>query len=873
MNKTYAQCFHESISYFDGKGGIETRSKLPIYLGSFRQMSELPPVPMRNNLLLACHPVRVFCICSVDPIHSSPEDLEDFEVYVAGQTRKFELDLASGSRTHGQFTFSDKLVSPDYFVEKPEDKWKRIIYGSLLQTDCKQLRYTPIKYIVTQDDRRDEKGFSEDDPTNKYHWYTGDSHAKASKKLMDFLGLSVIDENGYVSEPATTTPIQFRVAEYKKWIGKGTISYNSDLDGSGYDMAIPQSSLKGIKLPLGNYQATLLFGSMFEAEVRESKPGWMLFQWFKYETLEKDGIISSMRERCNHLRNSANSIVDLADYLRVEIGDKQINLTNFETQEEYEDKLVRLIKSDARGLLLFHPYVVDRIRRLLASSWLDLAKSAGVKYHSVMCQPDEILAHYHTIDSNGRVIGEKVFCCGSLPQGEYIVFCNPMRHWGDVQLWQNIHEGAYIDSPGVLAAPIKLLLTLGRDTDGDFVQLIQSSKYPNMREEIANFIESPATVKFPKVAITGDLKVIAMRSMSAQTGIVAALIAKARSQQLEHVVLNIPPGGEQDDWQEMTIMEFLGQQLQIAVDSLKSAYPNNQNGLNTVGEYLKGIKTPWLSDFKNPECYRDRKCNVLSEAEDTISRLVKEVNSFWVKENLGSNTRPYYYVDTLFKDVQVSDKQIEIAYEDREIYRIEMTEAIKWKEANDGNYKKLLEATTRWQEIAIDTIETLIDGQRLSIKSWAAAYWRVANDASSGSAGIVFTMFFDEILEELREAQEKPTPKFVEVYGVQHYSWSAPQDKPWRGQLVNVKFVVAPRGKNGAGVLSADMMYPNARTQTGWHPAGIVAEAHRPRIIINETRQYLIYSVRFRRAKTTAFILLDPDISEEDKRIIFDTYF
>lgn len=102
--------------------------------------------------------------------------------------------------------------------------------------------------------------------------------------------------------------------------------------------------------------------------------------------------------------------------------------------------------------------------------------------------------------------------------GEYIVFCNPMRHWGDLQFWENKHEGTYVQSTGILAAPRLLLLNLGRDTDGDFVQPIQSNKYPNMKEAIAKFQQSPIVEKLPKVALKGNLQEIAIRSMNDMTG-------------------------------------------------------------------------------------------------------------------------------------------------------------------------------------------------------------------------------------------------------------------------------------------------------------------------------------------------------------------
>jgi hypothetical protein len=85
--------------------------------------------------------------------------------------------------------------------------------------------------------------------------------------------------------------------------------------------------------------------------------------------------------------------------------------------------------------------------------------------------------------------------------------------------------------------------------------------------------------------------------------------------------LNIPAGGEQKQDEEMRIIDFLSQQVQIAVDSLKSAYPNNKNGLDAVKEFLneQGAESPWLKDFKDPDCYLTRKCAVKDDALDTIS--------------------------------------------------------------------------------------------------------------------------------------------------------------------------------------------------------------------------------------------------------------
>jgi hypothetical protein len=107
--------------------------------------------------------------------------------------------------------------------------------------------------------------------------------------------------------------------------------------------------------------------------------------------------------------------------------------------------------------------------------WKNLAKSAGVRFYSVMCTPDTSLEKYQKAYGNDFVFKPKVFCSPSFNEGQYIVFCNPMRHWGDVQLWENFHEGRFRNTRGVLAATRELLLSLGRDLR--FYQLLLPWEY------------------------------------------------------------------------------------------------------------------------------------------------------------------------------------------------------------------------------------------------------------------------------------------------------------------------------------------------------------------------------------------------------------
>jgi hypothetical protein len=341
-----------------------------------------------------------------------------------------------------------------------------------------------------------------------------------------------------------------------------------------------------------------------------------------------------------------------------------------QSEAEYVNTAMQIIKYDVRGKLLLHPYITAKVKERLRVVWLNLAKAGGVRFWSVMAQPDEYFAKYEITDAKGNTIfSKKVFCAPGLEVGEYIVFCNPMRHWGDCQLWQNVREGTYAKGGGLMAASRKLLLNLGRDTDGDFIQLIRSTEYPNLRNAIANFSKPPQVKKLPKVPLVGDLQQVAINSMNNSTGIVATLMGRARAAKAEGIVLMIPPGGKQTEPEEMAIIDFLSQELQIAVDSLKSAYPNNDAGLKAVGNYLNSLgdagQIPWVSDFKEADCYLSRPCNVAPEAIDTVSRLVRLVNSYWQPAQLETNLNLTSFVDSLFSAVSVSQQQQNYAFEQR----------------------------------------------------------------------------------------------------------------------------------------------------------------------------------------------------------------
>ena len=187
----------------------------------------------------------------------------------------------------------------------------------------------------------------------------------------------------------------------------------------------------------------------------------------------------------------------------------------------------------------------------------------------------------------------------------------------------------------------------------------------------------------------------------------------------------------------MTILDFLSQELQIAVDAMKSAYPHNDVRLKAVGDYLNTLpdsgQVPWLKDFKAEQTYVSRPCNVAPDAIDTVSRLVRFVNSYWLPANLETNIDINSFATSLFSSVTVATQQQDFAFAQRKGYGSDMPIAIEWKNNNDGDTTKIREVSAKYQALKDSALEQLAqpDGSPYSAKSWAAAFWSYCTRISS----------------------------------------------------------------------------------------------------------------------------------------------
>jgi DNA alkylation damage repair protein AlkB len=895
----------ENTIFTDSSGDIQTLTTWPIWDcagNNGKWNNNKAPVVLRNVLLTALHPTVPMCIGEINKdlalgAIAKGKDMAWLLNPFTPQDEKgntYGLDMASGSRNHGRFTFSTGIINPEtkqpngigkfYYMTNPEDRWKRIIYGSILHTGCRQIRYETIKYIIVNDELKDEFGNFRDDPTNNRHWHSGDSHMKGSKKLFDLVGLNADPDAPDGAEVVDTErPFQIRIACHLKWVAKGTIAYNKKLDHSEWDLVIPLSSLKGNKPELGNYEDKLVMGVVHEAEERFAKPGWMLWQWFSFEDLEKDGIISRLEKKMQQLKDVSSSMPKLSEFMRREIEEYEAEVEGREelqTEAEYEDIFLDIVKNDTRGILLLHPYFVWKITDHLQNMWKTYCTAAGVRFYSVMTMPDESLAHYHVVHPDGRITGRKVFCAPDFKEGEYIVFCNPMRHWGDVQVWENRHEGAFKHAVGVMAVPTKLALTLGRDFDGDFVQLISTQKYPNITAKIKAFQTPPNTVKFPKIALSGSLAEIALGSMSDKTGIVASLIAQCKSLKLEQNVITIPPDGySQSKEESMTMIDFLSQQLQIAVDSLKSAYPNNDKGLDRVRDYIqlvgdlvydtKDNVAPWLKSLKQKATFVSQPCDVLADAPDTISRLVRLVNSYWQEFAIKyENLSPKDYQHALFFGVKSDPIQDNLATAHTEWYREHMGNAITEcnKLAEKGIYtnEPIRVINTRVREYR-KKIEENPKYKDFTMESWAAAYWRAANRRIEGRGTMVFTMFHKEIIEQLKNYGDNIDDHII-VFNVNKNEFAHTTYK-WTGEKVTIQIREVEDKKHKYEVW---IQLDKATRLVGFHCLGKVAQKYIARVRQRQTSAMKVFTTKIGRKGTAdksthEVALIDLDV--DDTRI------
>lgn len=700
---------------------------LPVFdLVAQRWLPNSCDVTYRNTLLGYLYPDTEFAIGDVSSKLSEEDvNLKEVASLLDRGFEGYELVGASGARKHGRAIYAKNNV--DCFTRFFGSNMNAINYGSNLTTECKKIVTLQVKLLVVEDD----------DET----YGVGDCHGKLDAQLAHTLADS------------TSTPIQFRAASLNpSWIAKGTLAYSYKVSRSKYDIVLPTSCFKGNKVAPGEYTQELVLGVVFTSEVRRVNMSYSVTQFFPWSAVEAD-ILPATRKAAQHLNQLSSNIKALAFYLVKANDDEEED----EKETEYMSMLAQVIAHDKYGQLLTHPWVVTRVADLFRRRWLRLATAGAIRFNSSMVMPDESLPDN---------------CCyiPGLPDGEeVIVFPYPCRWKHDIKIWRNTYVETWEKMEGVFVVNTKTALKLGRDYDGDYIMWLPTSHLPNIAAAVREFVEpvDQGSIKPKKIPLTGTLGEIAVRSMKNDTGLITWLIAKSWALGKEGCVNQLVP------------------QLQAAVDSLKGAAPPDQALLDRISGAILKDNVSWLKEYKENSPYLTRPISEDGRT-DTVSRLVKEVNSLWIPLSFKqSNLRCFTF---LFPEP-------EKAWLERAILRIDQYNKGMTQVNSTANIyayqgrvipKYVAEGCKRNRRQVLANTSTLLDKCNPKQKFKAvSAFWHAkhtCNSTDQASATIVFLVGLDEICRQLQELQITTIP----LYSKQ---WTDYPDHSFSGELMGLKLV------------------------------------------------------------------------------------
>ena len=137
-----------------------------------------------------------------------------------------------------------------------------------------------------------------------------------------------------------------------------------------------------------------------------------------------------------------------------------------------------------------------------------------------------------------------------------------------------------------------------------------------------------------------------------------------------------------------------------------------------------------------------------------------------------------------------------------------------------------------------------------------SAFWRVAHQAKTGDAGLVFMLFPEEIILALQQIQNEPV-KVIEVYSVQYSPFNAPNWQ-WTGQEVTIRVeIILINQKQYLGVV---LMWEKAKKLIGFHHLGLIGDKYKGKVAVGETKTMKIYTLRVdpKTRLNKAVLLFDP---------------
>ncbi|AGZ61765.1 MAG: hypothetical protein [Phormidium phage MIS-PhV1A] len=859
---TYNAIALGSAIYGDRLIRIKSTSKFGVWNGAQKQWmyktkpdgtktARLNQTVYKNIMLSQMHPDTEFSICAIptDSTVDRTERLDDYE--------NFSLDIAGGARKHGHFVFTRKNENTkgtigEFYFPPEKSNMGRINYGSISLSESKSLFCLDNAKILVIPDLKLTNNRPDDDYDNEYG--TGDAHGKINSDLLVELldGISTDDDR---------TPVQFRLSipgsENEKGIwGKGTVAPLPPDKMEGYDLIMPESCFKTFKPSMGAHTFRRVnLAVLGEAQERQAAGGTQIWSWFPSDIIETE-IMPPSQAECSKISEAldAKNIYaliklfkpekDLAELTDINLIDKWFNELREiwasgnpeddtdDHAEPYAPALNLILENDKSKILERHPYVLGSIQRSLKKKWTRLAINGAIHFNSYMALPDDALP-------------DLTFSCKHLKAGKHITFRYPVRHWGDIQLWNCVKKGKNDSYTGVFFVSHVTFGGTGElneapygqggDFDGDYGDAIAANKLPLVTAEVQKWQNNPSVyvrpkvIKAPKSPIQDTLKQVALRSMDNLTGLVASQIMHAQAKGLANVV--IPDGSKR------TVLEVLSQALQDEVDRFKNDLARDTKALALVGEILnEGAKKPvWQTDYKSKEAYLTRPMNVGSEAidNDPISHMIRDVNIYW-EDAAEKMPSPQPLTSDKFRNLfgrnpiinhLTTQEQIDFARKQQGQYYQRLREAIAVSSFDDSNaISKLMKHV---KEVRKDLEDRLKKSQlseaeaSLKLLSWATAYWWAAHNEKPvtnhplGKASFPFLLFPDLIAQQLLKEQFSFT-----IFGFRHdedktFSKRLPITQPTNEVLLGIyglsqrrEWVIDPdkNGKyvmiNGAGYIA-----------------------------------------------------------------------
>lgn len=649
---------------------------------------------------------------------------------------KGHLDGASGLKKKGVLftTMSDKGVVETYF-----SGGKRITHGSILFSECRAMFSMPsLSYRVEADDFPG----------------LGDCHGMISHSLYQELSQHYPIQDG---------AIQFRFGVKDMWVAKGTLAPYPDWFMKGCDLVLPDSCFKGKCPSLGETQThDTFFGILHPSKKLRYSSSHQIIHCFE-SALAQEHILGLARTAMDELLDVRRDyptfcqrMLDLAD------------------AAEDEMPVLRIGAADVHRQLWNHPTLQKTVNELFRRKLVEIGTGKFITGSGLMALPCHNLKPGYVISTD-------------LSSGQYIAARFPVRHYGDIRLNTLINpndfigdDGTLVNDPAIrkaftggfskLSREMRYLLEhmpagtflfnpdygleIGMDSDGDVCSFFSAEGHQPLVDEIKSWLPLASIPKPEKRPHGKDLAEVAVDATNNQVALLAWMMSTCR---FYHLV---------DEY------GYLGEQIQLVVDSLKSDTGVDHKYLDTLLKRLSGLikidkdahgVLPWVKYYKKRWLFSSPEhLPPIHEAYmgDTITQLLAQTKEQYQSEfegqcafERGLNEQFTFLFSPA--DIHVTEKTMERCQGYWKQYASDISTVIaayppedKRTDLQQEQFDTAIgDALDKWSDWAANLQETLNVEQLMSI---AAGFWRIVHKrGATSSAGFIFRCFTRQVVSRL----------------------------------------------------------------------------------------------------------------------------